>query len=125
MSGVFGPTVDASTRVARILIFASLPLGTNMLLSIGFRAFNRPLTPGAAEIVSLGATAIGLLLLLRRLGPEGAAWASLAAYSVTCAFLFSRTWTQLGIAPRDLLAPSRRDWLDVRALLLRRAPERA
>ena len=121
----FGPSFDASTRVARILIFASLPLGANMLLAIGFRAFNRPMTPSAAEIVSLGATAIGLLLLLRRLGPEGAAWASLAAYSVTCAFMFSRVKTQLGIAPRELLAPSRRDWLDARAMLLRRAPENA
>ena len=121
----FGASFDGSTRVARILIIASLPLGTNMLLAIGFRAFNRPLTPSAAEIVSLGATAMGLLLLLRRLGPEGAAWASLAAYSVTCTFLFSRVKTQLGIAPRQLLAPRRRDWLDARAMLLRRAPENA
>lgn len=121
----FGPSFVASTPVARILILASLPLGTNMLLAIGFRAFNRPLTPSTAEVVSLGATAIGLSLLLRRFGPEGAAWTSLAAYSVTCAFLLSRVKTQLGIAPRDLLTPSRRDWRDARALLLRRAPESA
>lgn len=121
----FGHSFGPSTRVSRILIVASVPLGINIILAIGFRAFNRPLTPSTAEIVSLVVTAIGLSLLLRTYGPLGAAWASLVAYSVTCGFLLSRVYTQLGISPRDLLEPNREDWRDAWALLLRREPEGA
>jgi O-antigen/teichoic acid export membrane protein len=119
----FGPSFEMSAPVTRILIVASLPLGINMLLSAGFRAFNDPLTPSKAELISLVATVAGLWLLLRRLGPEGAAYASLAAYSITCAFLFGRTRARLRISVRDLLVPSRQDFRDARALLPRRAPE--
>jgi O-antigen/teichoic acid export membrane protein len=116
----FGHSFESSTRVSRILIVASVPLGINIILAVGFRAFNRPLTPSTAEIVSLVVTALALSLLLRTYGPLGAAWASLVAYSVTCGFLLSRVYTQLGISPRDLLEPNRQDWRDGWALLLRR-----
>jgi len=121
----FGPSFETSTAVARILIVASLPLGANVMLTTGFRACNRPLTPSAGELVSLCATVIGLAFLLPRLGPAGAAWASLVAYSVTCVFLFERAYRHLGISPLFLLAPQRRDWMGVRALLVRRTPEGA
>jgi O-antigen/teichoic acid export membrane protein len=116
----FGNSFAPSTRISRVLLVASVPLGINIILAVGFRAFNRPLTPSTAEIVSLAVTTIGLLLLLRSYGPLGAAWASLIAYTVTCGFLLSRVYTQLGINPRDLLEPNRQDWRDAWALLARR-----
>jgi O-antigen/teichoic acid export membrane protein len=119
----FGPGFGASASVSRILIVASFPLGLNTMLAIGFRAFNRPLTPSTAETVSLGTTVIGLWLLLPRYGILGAAWASLVAYSVTCGYLFSRVYTQLGITPLELLEPRRKDWRDAWALFLRHVPE--
>jgi O-antigen/teichoic acid export membrane protein len=119
----FGPSFETSTAVARILIVASLPLGANVMLTTGFRACNRPLTPSAGELVSLCVTVIGLALLLPKLGPAGAAWSSLAAYSVTCAFLFGQAYKQLGVTPAFLLAPQRKDWMDAIALLMRRAPQ--
>lgn len=121
----FGASFESSTSVARILIIASLPLGANVMLTTGFRACNRPLTPSTGELVSLSATVMGLALLLPRLGPAGAAWSSLAAYSVTCAFLFIQAYRQLGVTPLFLLAPRRKDLMDVRALLMRRAVEGA
>src|SRR5262249_10134606 len=85
----FRASFAAATPAARILIVASVPLGANVLLAAGFRAFNRQLVPTAAELVSLTSTVAGLALLLVRFGPEGAAWSSLAAYSFTCLFLLS------------------------------------
>jgi O-antigen/teichoic acid export membrane protein len=119
----FGSTFAESTQPARVLIVASLPLGVNMVMAAGFRGFNQPLTPSTAELVSLGATVLGLALFLRPLGPTGAALASLIAYSVTCVFLMTKAWTHLGIRPSQLIAPNRRDWLDIRTKLQRRVPE--
>jgi O-antigen/teichoic acid export membrane protein len=121
----FGASFAESTQPARILIVASLPLGVNMVMASGFRGFNQPLTPSTAELVSLVATVLGLALLLQPFGPTGAALASVIAYSVTCAFLMFRARTHLGIRLAELIAPNRRDWLDLRTKLLRRVPESA
>ncbi len=115
----FGSSFSASTMPARILLIASLPLGINLMLATGFRACNRPMTPSTAELISIAATAGGLWLLLARYGPEGAAWASLLAYSVTCSYLLVQVRAQLHYSPLALFIPHRDDWLHGRAFVLR------
>ncbi len=82
------------------------------------------MTPSKAELLSIGATAAGLWLWLAPYGPEGAAWASLLAYSVTCVFLLAQVRIQLRCSPFALFAPHRDDWLHGRALLARQRSPR-
>ena len=110
LSFFFGPAYLPAIWAARILLLASIPLGCNIVFAAGFKAFDHPLVPSKAELVSLGVTGVSLWVLLPRYAALGAAWASLLAYSASCAFMVYALWRELGMNPAVLFRPTLEDW---------------
>lgn len=122
----FGHAFTSSAVIARVLVIAVVVLGANRVLEAILRAVGRPLDAGIAEFIALGATFVGLAVLLPLLGLMGAAAASLLAYSVSSAWMLRRASITLGVSVRRLLAVDRQDvaWLHLR-LRLRRSEQRS
>ncbi|MEA2283042.1 MAG: hypothetical protein QOK21_3649 [Solirubrobacteraceae bacterium] len=91
---VFGRAFRDAVPMLLILLAASVPLAGVTILSGVLAAGRRILQAGISEIIALGVTAVGLLLLLPPLGGLGAALVSLFAYTVNFAWL-------VAIARRD------------------------
>jgi O-antigen/teichoic acid export membrane protein len=113
----FGRDFVQAVSMARVLIVATVPLGCNVILAAGLKAFNRPAIASYAEVVSLAVTAIALGVLLPAYKGLGAAWASLAAYSATSAFLLWRFNRELRMSPADLYWRGRDAWTYILAPL--------
>jgi O-antigen/teichoic acid export membrane protein len=103
----FGSKFVAATDLSRILLVASISLGTGRVLAAVLKGINRPLDAGAAEGAGLVVTAIGLAVLVPTVGLTGAAITSLIAYSVSCGVSLHRANLALGTAGPDLLLPRR------------------
>jgi O-antigen/teichoic acid export membrane protein len=86
----------------------------------------RPGIAGVGELLALGLTAVGLLLLLPSLGGIGAALVSVVAYAVNFAWLLAIARRKIGGSLRDYLVPTRGDvavlWSGLQRLLRRRQP---
>jgi O-antigen/teichoic acid export membrane protein len=106
----FGEAFTPATSAARVLIVAGIPMACNTVLGAGLKGFNRPLTASAAEIISLVVTAVALAVLLPRYEILGAAWASLLAYSASCAFMLWSVRRHLGMTLMQLFRPTEDDW---------------
>ena len=102
---VFGPDFVGATDVTRILLIASIALGTGRVLEAALKGVNRPLDAGISEGAGLAVTAVGLALLLPILGLEGAAITSLLAYSTTAVVALRRANRALGTTRAQLLKP--------------------
>jgi O-antigen/teichoic acid export membrane protein len=103
----FGSAFLGASDVARILMVGAVALTTNRALEAVLRGVGRPLEAGVAELIALGATAIGLAALLPTLGILGAGIASVIAYLVSMAWMTRRATRALGISATRLLNP---DW---------------
>jgi antigen flippase len=103
----FGSDFVAATDLSRILLVASISLGTGRVLGATLKGVNRPLDAGASEGAGLAVTAVGLAVLLPTVGLTGAAITSLIAYSVSCAVALHRANLVLGTRGADLLLPGR------------------
>jgi O-antigen/teichoic acid export membrane protein len=116
----FGPDFLPATPVTQVLLIAAILFGFNRVTSAGLRAFNRPFSAGAGDILAAVVTILSLTLLVPIWGLMGAAIASLLAYSVN--FLLN-VWIcrWLGIRLRELLIPTSSDVRWMRATI-RRAP---
>jgi O-antigen/teichoic acid export membrane protein len=99
----FGAAFTAAVGPCRILLVAAVVLSVNRVLGAVLRAVGRPLDAGTAEGIALGGTALGLALLLRRLGLDGAAVTSLAAYLLSTAWMLRRVTSALGVPATALL----------------------
>lgn len=110
----FGHSFRAAVPMALILLLASLPLAVANVLSMAMTAAGRPGIPAAGEIITLGITIPGLILLLPSMGGVGAALVSLVAYSVDAAYhlLFARRVFQASLS--DFILPRRPDYLWLR-----------
>jgi enterobacterial common antigen flippase len=107
---VFGPDFVAATDVTRILLIASVTLGTGRVLGAVLKGVNRPLDAGIAEGVGLAVTAVGLAILLPILDLKGAAITSVAAYTASTAAGLHLANRALGSKGVHLLTPGwRRD----------------
>lgn len=84
---VFGRTFDSAVPVAWILLAANIPFAGVTVLSAALTARGRPGSSAKAELLTLGVTVPGLLLLLPSLGGIGAALVSLVAYTLSFTFL--------------------------------------
>ena len=118
----FGPAFLPAAPVAQVLLLASILLSVNRVTSAGLRAFNRPFSAGAGDLLAAGVTVVSLGLLVPRIGLMGAAIASLLAYAANFGF---NVWVcrKLGISARELLVPNSSDLQWLRAAL-RRVPGR-
>ena len=99
----FGDTFAPSVPACRLLLLAAVPMAFVIILNDSLRALNRPQVPGYAGLVGNGVTLALLVLLLPRYGFLGAAYASLAAYSASLAFLLWYVNRRLHLSVRDLL----------------------
>jgi O-antigen/teichoic acid export membrane protein len=104
---VFGSDFVKATGVTRVLLVASIALGTGRVLEAVLKGVNRPLHAGLAEGAGLIVTAAGLAALLPTLGLMGAAITSLAAYSVTACVALNLANRALGTTGAELLGPER------------------
>jgi O-antigen/teichoic acid export membrane protein len=102
---VFGGDFVDATDATRVLLVASIALGTGRVLSAVLKGANRPLDAGIAEGVGLAVTAVGLAVLLPTLGILGAAITSLAAYSVSFGVALHRANSALGTSGAELFTP--------------------
>jgi enterobacterial common antigen flippase len=102
---VFGPDFVAATGVTRILLVASIALGTSRVLEAALKGVNRPLDASIAEGVGLVVTAVGLAALLPVLDLKGAAITSLLAYSTVAVVALRRANRALGTTGAELLSP--------------------
>ena len=101
----FGGDFVQATGVTRVLLVASIALGTGRVLEAVLKGVNRPLHAGLAEGAGLIVTAVGLGALLPTLGLMGAAITSLAAYSVTACVALNLANRALGTTGAELLGP--------------------
>jgi O-antigen/teichoic acid export membrane protein len=96
----FGHAFDKAIHPANILLAGGVILGINYILSNGLRAAGRPGAPVFAEVAGLLVSVVGLPLVLPRWGIIGAAWISVASYTVTAASL---TWLSvMRVAPQKV-----------------------
>lgn len=102
---VFGSDFVQATGVTRVLLVASIALGTGRVLGAVLKGVNRPLHAGLAEGAGLIVTAVGLAALLPTMGLMGAAITSLAAYSVTAWVALHLANRALGTTSAELLRP--------------------
>lgn len=112
---LFGRAFVGSISLVSILIPASCILGMNQLLATGFRSHGLPGIASRAELLGLLVTVPLLLALLPRLGPYGAAIASLSAYSVSAAYLLINT-RQIAGDLRAFWVPTDADWHLIRRM---------
>ena len=91
--------------MTRILLIASIALGTGRVLEAALKGANRPLDAGIAEGAGLAVTAVGLAVFLPILGLKGAAITSLLAYSITVLVALRRANGAFGTKRAQLLKP--------------------
>jgi O-antigen/teichoic acid export membrane protein len=103
----FGSQFADAANITRVLSIAVVALSTNRAIEAVLRGVGRPLDAGISELVALGATVVGLAVLLPLLGLIGAAWASLLAYTTAGVWMLNRARKALDVSPFILLVPDR------------------
>jgi Na+-driven multidrug efflux pump len=84
---VFGEMFPSGALTLRITLLAMLPLSAVRLLAADLKGRGRPGTVSLAALLALAVTVAGDLILIPWLGIEGAALASLLAYSASAGAL--------------------------------------
>lgn len=79
---VFGDEFDASVRPLLLLLPGAFASDVNQVVSTALANFNRPENASKAQVASAVTTVIGLAVLLRPYGIEGAAITSSVSYTV-------------------------------------------
>jgi O-antigen/teichoic acid export membrane protein len=118
----FGQAFAPAAGPCRILLVATIALSTNRVLGANLRAIGRPVDAGAAELIALAVTAVGLAVLLPSFGLLGAAFTSLLAYLASGGWMILRLSTGLGVGSASLLLPRYQRFAKLRATA--RASER-
>jgi O-antigen/teichoic acid export membrane protein len=84
---IYGSSFSEGVPAVQILVFGTVALGLNYVLSEALRGLNRPLGPALGEIGGLVVSLLALWVLLPRLGITGAALASTASYTTVSILL--------------------------------------
>jgi O-antigen/teichoic acid export membrane protein len=106
---IFGGAFSGAVPMAAILLVAALPLCATTVLSVVMVADGRPSIPAIAELMTLGITVPGLVILLPLLGGIGAALVSLGAYSANSAFQLRAARMHFGDPLSAFIVPRRTD----------------
>jgi O-antigen/teichoic acid export membrane protein len=117
---VFGQPFAQSRWLVLILVVAYIALAGAGALGQALAASGRPGAPSLAELVALGVTVPGLVLLLPTLEATGAALVSAAAYGTNLAVLVVMASRHFRVPLRDLLVPRAADVALARQLVKRR-----
>jgi O-antigen/teichoic acid export membrane protein len=117
---LFGSDFKPVVPMAQILLVAAIPLAGTGILAEMLSAAGHPGVASRGELIAAVVTVAGLLFLLGPLGGEGAAITSVAAYSVSFAYILRQAARRLSGRKRDYLIPTPSDINWFRALLVRR-----
>lgn len=121
LPAVLGQAYRASLLPLALLLPGVLLFGGASALSAYFTNHaGRPQVPAQVALVSLMVNAGLALLLVPRLGMDGAALAASAAYSTSVVLLAWRFAAHAGVPPAQLLRPQARLWADLRGVAWRR-----
>jgi stage V sporulation protein B len=121
----FGPAFSSGVWTVRITLLAMIPLALVHLLAGDLKGRGRPGAVSIAALLALGATVVFDLLLIPTIGINGAALASLFAYSVSAASLLV-AYRRITGGSLTALLPGPRDFLQIRTLAvtaIRRQPD--
>jgi O-antigen/teichoic acid export membrane protein len=121
---VFGSEFAEAVPMAWVLLAAGLPLAGGIVLSTALTSSGRPTYSALAELVALGVTVPGLVLLLPSMGGLGAALVSLLAYSASFAMLVFVARRVLGARLSELLVIRRADAAALAAMIKERLPDK-
>ncbi len=118
---MFGHEFEPAVLMAQILLIGTIPFLVGQVLNGGLLSLGHPFRASAGQLVGATLTITGLLVFCPRVGAIGAAWTSLAAYTVNalvCGTIFCR---ETGLRPRQLLVMTRNDvqWLNLRVQKVR------
>jgi O-antigen/teichoic acid export membrane protein len=102
----FGGEFAGAADVTRVLVVASVVLGTSRVLGAVLKGANRPLEATIAEGAGLAVTLVGLATLLPVLDTMGAALTLLLAYATSTLFALNRANRALGARRGELLLPT-------------------
>jgi O-antigen/teichoic acid export membrane protein len=119
LPALFGSRFQGAVPMALVLLLAALPLSIVTTLSTAMTAAGRPGIPAVGEIIAVGITVPGLIVVLPILGGLGAALVSLVVYSVDAAYhlFFARKVFDARVS--DLVVPRRQDYVWLRQRLVR------
>ncbi len=115
---VFGASFSGAVTMSWILLVAALPLAITTVLSNCMVGDGLPGVPARGEILTLFITIPGLIIMVPRFGGLGAAWVSLAAYTVDAAYQLSRGRRHFGGSLALYVVPRKDDVLWVVQRLL-------
>jgi O-antigen/teichoic acid export membrane protein len=121
---LFGSAFRSAVPMSWILLVASVPFSATLVLTPAMIADGHPGVPARGEALTLFITIPGLLLLLPSLGGIGAAWVSLAAYSVDAIYQVRVGRAIFGGTLADYILPTRADVRWAVSRLLRLLPGR-
>jgi O-antigen/teichoic acid export membrane protein len=109
LPALFGAAFRGAVGMALILLVAGLPAAGIGVLTYALSNADRPGVTAVGELIGLGITVPGLLLLLPPLGGVGAAIISLVSYTVNFMFLLAVARRQFGGSLAGFLLPTRGD----------------
>lgn len=115
---VFGSSFSGAVPMVWILVVGTIPLAGVTVLSTALTLGGRPGFSAVSELVAVGVTIPGLIILLPMWGGVGAAIVSVAAYSLNFAILLIGVKRNISVSWRDLLVLRR---ADVAVLVVRMA----
>jgi O-antigen/teichoic acid export membrane protein len=99
----FGSAFKGAVPMIWILLAAGVPLTGGAVLSSALTSSGRPSYAARAELVALGVTVPGLIVLLPIMGAFGAALVSLVAYTASFSMLVLAVRRELGARLSELL----------------------
>jgi O-antigen/teichoic acid export membrane protein len=106
---LFGQDFAGALPMALVLLAAAVPLAGTHVLTRALVTADQPGWTSVGELVTLGVTVPGLLILLGPLGGLGAAIVSLVAYSSSFGILLARALRTFPAGLHEFLVPQRSD----------------
>ena len=106
---LFGSGFKDAVPMAWVLLVAAIPAAGIPALAYALWSVDRPGAPATGELIAVGITVPGLVLLLPTMGGMGAALVSLVAYSASFAYVLGAAVRQFGHPLRQYLFVTRPD----------------
>jgi O-antigen/teichoic acid export membrane protein len=119
---MFGRKFEPAVLMAQILLAGTIPFLVDAVLGAGLLSLGSPGRRSVGQLVAAVITVAGLFILCPRIGAVGAAWTSLAAYTISALITMTIFCRTTGFRHREVLLLTREDvrWLRDRLGRLRR-----
>lgn len=110
---LFGRAFEPSAPLAQVLLIGNIPFTAEVILASGLLAAGRPGLRSIGQVIAAVLTVAGIFVLVPVLGPSGAAYTSVVAYTLSFAMTITFFCRSTGIPVRDCVVIRRSDltWL--------------